>query len=121
MFTSRSLRWLTICNLSLFALPLFALPVWAADDCSSATLRQQIQQQTRQIDSYLSASDNPQTTQNQMASMARGLRESGQVADHSDEMKQLASGAEFDPSQAFCDDLRTTMDAVRVYMNTHPQ
>ncbi|GHB09799.1 hypothetical protein [Salinicola rhizosphaerae] len=92
----------------------------AEPTCSADALKQAVTQQTQQIDSYLSQSSNPQKTQQEMASMARGLRESGQVSDHSQEMQKLASGESFEPSQAFCDDLHTTMDAVQTYMEQHP-
>ncbi|WP_110716413.1 hypothetical protein [Salinicola acroporae] len=90
-------------------------------ECSSDNLMKHVSEQTREIDAYISNSDNPQQTQQALTSMARGLRESGQVSSHDDEMKQLASGAAFQPSQSFCDDMQTTMTAIQSYMESHPQ
>lgn len=89
-------------------------------ECSSKALTQRVTQQTQEIDTYLSRSGHPQQSQQEMADMARGLRESGQVSDHSEEMKKLASGADFQPSRSFCNDLQITMDAVQAYMDNHP-
>lgn len=101
------------------AMPLHAMA--APLECSSDSLMKHVSEQTREIDAYISNSDNPQQTQQALTSMARGLRESGQVSNHDNEMKQLASGAEFQPSQSFCDDMQTTMAAIRSYMESHPQ
>lgn len=96
--------------------------VLAADvECSSDSLMQHVSEQTQQIDAYISGSDNPQQAQQGLTSMARGLRENGQVSNHDEEMKKLASGAEFQPSQSFCDDMQTTMSAIQSYMANHPQ
>ncbi len=94
----------------------------AADDfeCSSDSLMKQVSKQTQQIDSYISSSDDPQQTQQALTSMARGLRENGQVSDHDGEMKKLASGADFKPSQSFCNDMQTTISAIQSYMESHP-
>lgn len=89
-------------------------------ECTSDSLMKHVSEQTREIDAYISSSDNPQQTQQELTSMARGLRENGQVSNHDDEMKKLASGAEFQPSQSFCNDMQTTMAAIRSYMGSHP-
>lgn len=90
-------------------------------ECTSDSLMKHVSEQTQQIDDYISSSDNPQQTQQDLTSMARGLRENGQVSNHDEEMKKLASGADFEPSQAFCDDMQTTMSAIQSYMESHPQ
>jgi len=102
---------------------LFASTQATADglECSSDSLMKHVGEQTQQIDAYISNSDNPQQTQQDLTSMARGLRENGQVSNHDEEMKKLASGADFEPSQSFCDDMQTTMSAIRTYMESHPQ
>lgn len=77
-------------------------------------------EQTQQIEAYIASSDDPQQTQQELASMARGLRENGRVSNHDEEMKKLASGADFQPSQSFCDDMQTTMSAIQSHMESHP-
>lgn len=93
----------------------------AADfECSADSLMKHVGEQTQQIEAYIASSDDPQQTQQELASMARGLRENGRVSNHDEEMKKLASGADFQPSQSFCDDMQTTMSAIQSHMESHP-
>lgn len=96
-------------------------PASAADfECSADSLMKHVGEQTQQIEAYIASSDDPQQTQQELASMARGLRENGRVSNHDEEMKKLASGADFQPSQSFCDDMQTTMSAIQSHMESHP-
>ena len=64
----------------------------AADfECSADSLMKHVGEQTQQIEAYIASSDDPQQTQQELASMARGLRENGRVSNHDEEMKKLAS------------------------------
>lgn len=119
------IRLISLKNILIFAtLGGLAIPIQtlAADfECASDSLMQHVSEQTQQIDAYIANSANPQQAQQGLTSMARGLRESGQVSNHDEEMKNLASGADFQPSQSFCDDMQTTMSAIQSYMENHPQ
>ncbi|WP_110665358.1 hypothetical protein [Salinicola halophilus] len=93
-----------------------------ADDmaCSAASITQATQAQSAQIDAYLAARADTQRAQTELQGVAQQLQQSGQVSAHQDEFEKLARGESFEPTQAFCDDMRTTMDALTVYMQQNP-
>lgn len=103
-------------------IPLFLPQVAQASDleCTQAGLKRFVVAQGQAINNYMSQVDNPRQVRTDIATTMAQKEADGVVENHDDEMDQLISNPNFEPSSKLCDDLQVSMGVYEDYMDENP-